>query len=442
MLNKLPQVLKEKWEASGFNSPTSIQSKTFDLMLNNEELVAISPTGSGKTLAYLLPLLTRLKANGELQALIFAPSQELAQQIGRVAEEWSQALGLTAQTLIGGANIRRQIERLKDKPELIIATPGRFLELLNQSAKLKVHLVETVVFDEADYLLLAGGEQAELIEAIQKRLMRDVRYSWFSATQSADLQTKIDKESSTARTSQWVIVGDEKVPEQIQHFLIETSNREKASQLRRIAQFDRMQAIVFFEQVNELETVAAKLLYDKVPVVTLHSQLSNTERQLALQIFSQGQATYLLTTDVAARGIDLADVPYIIHYNRVEEPKVYLHRSGRTGRMGKEGHVLSLVNQQEARDLIDLLQALDLQPEWRHIYDRQLVSDIPKANYKEGNRSGNISPALAKRSEDKNSSNRVRKNPKKKAESSPSQAKKRTSKKRHKKQKNKGKKRG
>lgn len=392
MLNKLSPALKEKWEASNFNQPTAIQMKTFDLMLNKEAVVGISPTGSGKTLAYLLPILTRLKANGQLQALVFAPSQELAQQIGRVAEDWSESLGITSQTLIGGANIKRQVDRLKEKPELVVATPGRFLELLNQSAKLKVHKVDTVVFDEADYLLLSQGQQVALVEEIQKRLMRDVTYSWFSATQSSDLKAAIEKETSESIQPQWIVIGDEKVPEQIQHFLIESTNRDKAAQLRRLGQFDDMQAIVFFEQVNELESVAAKLLYDNIPVVTLHSHLSNTERKMAIQIFSQKQAVYLLTTDVAARGLDLADVPYIIHYNRVEDPKVYLHRSGRTGRMGKEGYVLSLVNQQESRDLMDLLKKLKLQPEWRFIYKRQLVSEIPKAtdfkSVKKGSESG------------------------------------------------------
>ena len=145
------EYIQNKWNEKGFKDLTPIQEATKELIQNGEDVVAVSPTGTGKTLAYLLPLLEKIEINHELQAIILVPSQELAQQIGEVIREWKLP-ELTMLVLAGGANVKRQIENLKKKPELVVGTPGRLTELANQR-KLKLHQVQTLGLDEADYLL-------------------------------------------------------------------------------------------------------------------------------------------------------------------------------------------------------------------------------------------------------------------------------------------------
>lgn len=360
--------LKELWEQKSFPAPTAIQNRVFEPLNKGESFIAISPTGTGKTLAYLLPILNKLEANKELQALVIAPSQELAKQIGTVAEEWAKPLGIKTQIILGGANFKRQQDALKDKPEMIIATPGRLLELASKSNKVKLHQVKTVVFDEADYIWHRDNRQAAL--DLQKKLMRDTNYVWFSATVSDELrQMMMESEGAI----QLLHSDTDHQTLNIEHHYLLTQNRQKLTQLKRLAQVEDMQALVFFEQVNELESVASRLIHDDIKVGLLHGQLNKLERQTALKLFAEKKLTYLLTTDVASRGIDIANVPFVIHYNRVSDANTYLHRSGRTGRMGEYGQVISLVNEQEHRDLENILSEKQIELTERFVYAAQFV---------------------------------------------------------------------
>lgn len=360
--------LKELWEQKAFPAPTAIQNRVFEPLNKGESFIAISPTGTGKTLAYLLPILNKLEANKELQALVIAPSQELAKQIGTVAEEWAKPLGIKTQIILGGANFKRQQDALKDKPEIIIATPGRLLELASKSNKVKLHQVKTVVFDEADYIWHRDNRQAAL--DLQKKLMRDTNYVWFSATVSDELrQMMMESEGAI----QLLHSDTDHQTLNIEHHYLLTQNRQKLTQLKRLAQVEDMQALVFFEQVNELESVASRLIHDDIKVGLLHGQLNKLERQTALKLFAEKKLTYLLTTDVASRGIDIANVPFVIHYNRVSDANTYLHRSGRTGRMGEYGQVISLVNEQEHRDLENILSEKQIELTERFVYAAQFV---------------------------------------------------------------------
>lgn len=360
--------LKELWEQKAFPAPTAIQNRVFEPLNKGESFIAISPTGTGKTLAYLLPILNKLEANKELQALVIAPSQELAKQIGTVAEEWAKPLGIKTQIILGGANFKRQQDALKDKPEMIIATPGRLLELASKSNKVKLHQVKTVVFDEADYIWHRDNRQAAL--DLQKKLMRDTNYVWFSATVSDELrQMMMESEGAI----QLLHSDTDHQTLNIEHHYLLTQNRQKLTQLKRLAQVEDMQALVFFEQVNELESVASRLIHDDIKVGLLHGQLNKLERQTALKLFAEKKLTYLLTTDVASRGIDIANVPFVIHYNRVSDANTYLHRSGRTGRMGEFGQVISLVNEQEHRDLENILSEKQIELTERFVYAAQFV---------------------------------------------------------------------
>ena len=152
MIEKMDTNFQRYWKGLRFQLPTPIQESAFEPLKEGQDVVGLSPTGTGKTLAYALPLLERIKKQDGLQLVILTPSQELGVQVGRVLTEWAALLDLKVQTIIGGASAKRQIEKLKEKPEVVVGTPGRLMELANQR-KLKLHQVKTVVLDEADYLL-------------------------------------------------------------------------------------------------------------------------------------------------------------------------------------------------------------------------------------------------------------------------------------------------
>lgn len=374
MFEELSETLKNKWQQEGFQKATDIQEQIFQQMKNKESFIAVSPTGTGKTLAYLLPLFLQIEVNHQLQAVVFAPSQELAQQILSVSKEWTKGMGLTIIALIGGANAKRQIEQLKKKPELIIATPGRFLELMKQTAKLKVHNVRWVIYDEADYLLAKQNQSRKDLELIDERMMRDVQKILVAATESKDLKNYLKDQSPNP-----ILLRNSKTNEQqaVHHFLVLTKNRHKVNDLKRLIHLEDFKALVFFERIADLERVAAKLNYEKVPVSVLHSDLSNQERKYAIEQLKNSKVKLLLTTEVAARGIDLPNIPYVVQYHSAKTTHSYIHRSGRTGRMGAKGTVISLVNEQERRDLKKLLVENDIQLEDGKIYNRQLI----KVNY-------------------------------------------------------------
>lgn len=368
MTKQIHEKLQNYWRESGFETMTEIQSAIMPLLLNNESLIAISPTGTGKTLAYLLPVLSSIKSDKTLQVMILAPSQELVIQIHEVAKVWGSILGIKTLAILGNANIKRQIEALKEKPEVIVATPGRLVELANQSKKLKFHQIKTIIFDEADHLL--EEEQAESVQEILKRVMRDTQQIWISATYGQSLQ-----QHNLQRTKSLKVVDVTNTIELLlEHIALIAPNRQKIKQLKSLAQIENMQALVFFEQVNELETVAAKLLYEGVKVATLHSQLSKLERQHAIKAIKNNEIIYLLTTDVAARGLDIEWLPCVIHYNKVNDHRIYTHRSGRTGRMGREGTVISLVNEQELRDLHEVLKNEVITIKERVLYNGVLMT--------------------------------------------------------------------
>ncbi|MFK8242772.1 MULTISPECIES: DEAD/DEAH box helicase [unclassified Facklamia] len=370
MLEQLNSVLKTHWQNKGFESATAIQTLLYQPIQDGKSLVAISPTGSGKTLAYLLPILSTVQADQSLQVIILAPSQELVKQISTVVQEWGELLGIHCLPILGNANLKRQLEALKERPEVIVATPGRLQEIAQQSRKVKFHQVKTIVLDEGDYLL--EDSQEEAVNAIVKRLMRDVQKVWVSATYGPALQ-RIVEEQGLALYQQ----SDENTMN-IKHVAILTQNRQKGQQLKRLAQVEGMQAIVFFEQVSELETIAAKLIFENVSVGLLHGQLSKMERERSITAFRNGELTYLLTTDVAARGLDIADLPAVIHFNRVSDVRTYTHRSGRTGRMGKQGMVISLVNEQELRDLNEMLVSEMIALEPYTTYKGALMSELER----------------------------------------------------------------
>lgn len=323
-----PKNFLSLWEKNGFNKPTTIQEQSLTPILNGENLLGISPTGTGKTLAYLLPALERLSTlPAKSQLLIIAPSQELAAQIQEVARIYGSILNFKVAGLIGGGNVKRQQEKLKKKPEILVGTPGRVLELL-QSKKIKWPDLKIIILDEVDLLLKEPGN---LTEKILNHGIKDYQLLGFSATElGEELREKYF-------TNQLQLAPEEMTIEQ-SYIMVE--KRKKVQLLKRLAQIPNLSALVFFNQLQDLGVAYEKLKFEGVKVENLASDENKFQRKEALNNFKEGKATFLLTTDVASRGIDLEKLPYVISFDLPQNTEQFIHRKGRTGRMGEKGEVL------------------------------------------------------------------------------------------------------
>lgn len=354
ILELLPNVWQEEWKKQSYKEPTLIQSTMYPILLEGESILGISPTGSGKTVAYLLPLLQRvIKGNGN-QLLIILPSQELASQVAEVTRLWAKGLELDVQAIIGGANVKRQIERLKKRPEVLVGTPGRVLELIKLK-KIKAHLIQTLVLDEVDDLL--SDAEFNSTKGIIKSVQADTQVVATSAT-GEQILPRMD---TLFRRELRVIdvTEDDTTKGNITHGFIMTPVRKRSEILRRLAHVDGFKGLVFFNQVSELGAVSERLNYLGIKHQTLASDQHQVERKRAIQDFETGQVSLLLTTDLGARGLDFSDLEYVIQYDLAQSVPDYIHRSGRVGRMGKHGTVISLVNDGEKRDLNRLYREVE-----------------------------------------------------------------------------------
>lgn len=355
MNEKFKQYFKEQ----GFNELTPIQQATQALLQAGENVLGIAPTGSGKTLAYAWPLLEKVMPGDGTQLIVMAPSQELAAQITEVIREWGKVIGLNTISLIGGANIKRQIERLKKHPEVVVGTPGRMLQLIEQR-KLRLHKVIAAVIDEADEML-QEKESMDTIRDILSHAPSEIQLVFFSATKAPvfnEFHQWFGIEPQVIDVSDQDITGG-----QVTHYLLETPTRKRVDMLRKIANLPEMHALVFFKQTATLEEVYQKLQHHHIPVSMLSSNGRQTERQQALAALKKGKVTFILTTDITARGIDIPGLPAVINYDIPKDQTTYIHRAGRTGRMGAPGAVLNLGNEHELRNFKQLMDQskLDIQ---------------------------------------------------------------------------------
>lgn len=361
---------QEHWAKSGFKAPTAIQLTAYELLKEKKDIVGISPTGSGKTLAFTLPLLESIVPDKRMQLLILEPSQELAVQVGQVVKEWADIRQLSTLTLIGGANVQRQIDKLKAKPEIIIGTPGRILELTDKK-KLKLHQVQTVVLDEADQLL--GQDQLDTVRELVKKMPSDRQMGFFSAT-SNELMGDLSRWFNVDPIWKDVTAIDDSKGEII-HAYIDTPIRKRDATLKHLSHLPKFRALVFFNDVANLTAALDRLRFEGVSAGVLHSERNKTERKQVLQDFRNGKIQFLLTTDLASRGLDIEELDYIIQYDIPISKESYVHRSGRTGRMRRKGTVLTLVNERELRNFKQLIAPLELSLTRLYLYGGELVEE-------------------------------------------------------------------
>lgn len=336
MLNKLPQVWQDQLNQFNFNSFTSIQEEIFEPISQGKNLLAVSPTGTGKTLAYLLPSLLKLKPKKSQQLLILAPNSELAGQIFEVTKTWAEPIGLTAQVFLSGSSQKRQIERLKKGPEILIGTPGRIFELIKLK-KIKMMSVDTIILDEFDDLL--SDSQYQFVKKITSYVPREHQMIYVSAT------NKVDSQVLVADTQ--IIDLTDQGQSTITHCYLQVDKRDRLDMLRKFSNIPDGRGLVFFNSLSDLGATEERLQYLGSSAMSLASDVNVKFRKVILEKFKQGDIALLLATDMVARGIDIENLELVLNFEVPRDLETYTHRAGRTGRMGKDGLVITLVSHKE-----------------------------------------------------------------------------------------------
>ena len=330
----------------GFESPMPVQEEVIPYLLGNRnDVIALAQTGTGKTAAFGIPVLQRIDTRcRDTQALVLSPTRELCLQIADDLKDFSKYMGgVNIVPVYGGTSIENQIRALRHGAQVIVATPGRLIDLRNRGVA-KLGGVGNVVLDEADEMLNMGF--SESINEIFESLPEDRNTLLFSATMSREVE-KIAK--SYLRNYKEIVVGSRNEgAENVNHVYYMVNAKDKYLALKRIVDYyPRIFAIIFCRTKRETQEVADKLIRDGYNAESLHGDLSQQQRDLTMQKFRQHLTQLLVATDVAARGLDVDDLTHVINYGMPDDIESYTHRSGRTGRAGKKGTSIAIVHSRE-----------------------------------------------------------------------------------------------
>ena len=342
-------------EEMGFVQPMPVQEEVIPYLLGNRnDVIALAQTGTGKTAAFGIPVLQRIAdmprpqmgeiGRGLPHALVLAPTRELCLQIADDMRDFAKYLdGIHIEAVYGGASIEQQIRALRKGVQIIVATPGRLLDLMNRGVA-KLDDVHNVVLDEADEMLNMGF--SESIDAILEGVPEDRNTLLFSATMSREIE-RIAK--GYLRDYKEIVVGSRNEgAEHVNHIYYMVNAKDKYLALKRLVDYyPRIFAIIFCRTKIETQEVADKLIKDGYNAESLHGDLSQQQRDLTMQKFRQHTVQLLVATDVAARGLDVDDLTHVINYGLPDDIENYTHRSGRTGRAGKKGTSISIVHIRE-----------------------------------------------------------------------------------------------
>lgn len=373
----LDQSLVGALEIEKITIPTDIQSRVVPEINLNRDVIMQSETGTGKTLAYLLPLFEKIRKNPvEMKAVILAPTHELVIQIQRQMERLSQNSGLAVRStpIIGGANITRQIEKLKDKPQVIAGSPGRILELI-QKNKIKAHTIQTLILDEADRLLDAHNIAPVL--GIIKSLRKERQIIIASATMPQniiDTAKKMMLNPVLIRSE-----SGESVPGTISHIYINSDQRDKIELLKKlIKNIEPPKALIFLNSVDQIDNLTRKLQFHGIRAESLHGTDKKLNRKQVMDDFRSGRLRILIASDIAARGLQMDGIMFVFNMDIPETSKDYLHRAGRTGRNGLKGTVVSLAAVYEIPSLKKIEKELKIKIENKCLFKGKIADQDPE----------------------------------------------------------------
>ncbi len=337
----------EALKKQDITEPTEIQENLIPTMIEGKDIIAKSQTGSGKTLSYLVPIFMKIDTSIRgTQAIILTPTHELASQVHRQAELLNKNAGTDIKSvlIIGGANIVRQIEKLKEKPQIVIGSAGRILDLIKKR-KIQAHLVKTIVIDEADRML--DRLNIDGVKDVVKTTLKDSRQT---VVLSASMNKATLKAAEEIMHDPVMIKGREEVPEKIKHYYIACEKRDKIVTVRKImAGLKPNKVMLFINDTFEIEEMVEKLNYHGLNAVGIYGAAKKRERLKAINDFREGRSNMLVSSDITARGMDFENVDIVINIDIPEEPVFYQHRAGRTGRGNKGGTVISLISGAEKK---------------------------------------------------------------------------------------------
>ena len=340
-------------EEMGFVQPMPVQEEVIPkLLTSTRDMIALAQTGTGKTASFGIPLLMRLDlSNRDTQALVLSPTRELCLQIADDLRDFSKYMdGIHVEAVYGGAAIEQQIRALKKGVQVIVATPGRLLDLKNRGYA-KLDNVTNIVLDEADEMLNMGFSDA--INEIFESLPEDHSTLMFSATMSREVE-RVARDY--LHDHEEVVVGSRNEgAESVNHIYYMVQAKDKYLALKRIVDYyPKIFAIIFCRTKLETQEIADKLIRDGYNAESLHGDLSQQQRDLTMQKFRQHLTQLLVATDVAARGLDVDDLTHVINFGLPDDTESYTHRSGRTGRAGKKGTSISIVHSKEKHKIRDI----------------------------------------------------------------------------------------
>lgn len=356
----------------GFENPTEIQAQSIPALLNEDrDLLGLASTGTGKTAAFGLPLLHRLEIGGKYpKALILAPTRELALQITKELERFARfypEIGIL--TVYGGTGIQPQRSALKKGVDILVATPGRLLDLYDRGDAVLSEIQE-VVLDEADEMLNMGFW--EDVTRILESLPADRRIRLFSATFPKEVEKLANKLMTDPLRVQ--VTATEAAKRDLTHRYVKIDGRNRIAVLKRLIDHAAdLYTIVFTRTRMDAQTVADKLSKEGYPAAALHGDMGQSQRETVMNAFRNKQVRIMVATDVAARGIDVDDLTHVFHFHLPDESESYTHRSGRTARAGKSGISIALVAHNEVRKLRNIEAQLKMKLEQVHVPTGQEV---------------------------------------------------------------------
>ncbi|MBU2870006.1 DEAD/DEAH box helicase [Colwellia sp. E2M01] len=374
---KLSPLILNAIDDLGYSKPTAIQKQAIPVILSGKDVIAAAQTGTGKTASYVLPLLLQLnirykdtnqKLRGKrIRALILVPTRELAVQVETSISEYGKYLNISSMAMYGGVDIQEQKQRLIWGVDIIVATPGRLLDMIHQRA-LHFDELDMLVLDEADRMLDMGF--IDDINNVIERLPEQRQNLLFSATMSEAVRGLAKR--TIDKPVEITIKADQANKPKIQQWLVTVDKTDKSALLSHLIKtFDWQQALIFIETKHGAAKLVSQLEKRGISAENIHSGRAQDIRESILNNFKSGKIKFLVATGIAARGIDIGDLTRVVNYDLPGKVDDYIHRIGRTGRAGAEGEAVSLVSKDNFRELCAIESRLG------HIIERKEIAEFP-----------------------------------------------------------------
>jgi len=369
----ISETIKKNLDLMGFKRPTNIQYKSIPSILKGEDVLAIAQTGTGKTAAFAIPLIDMIhrvkssKRSYGIKCIVMVPTRELAMQIGEVFEKLARYTKVKTFALFGGVEQDPQIKKLQDGLDVLITTPGRMFDLINQGY-IDLSRITTLVLDEADHMLDLGF--IDDIKYVKTKLTKKHQTLFFSATISKEIKKlAFSQVKSTAIRIQ--IAPEDPVSKNVSHFVMFVEMDDKRFFLERfINENPESKIIVFVRTRVRAERVAKAMERVNIDTFTIHGAKDQDERSDVMKKFKEGRYRIMIATDVSARGIDVPDVDYVINYDLPDKPENYVHRVGRTGRGINLGEAISFCSTEEKELLEEIQQFINKDIEVIKLYKK------------------------------------------------------------------------